>query len=305
MLSSIGRTPLIRLERLPTEDSAEVWVKWEGANPTGSMKDRMALAMVDGAVGRGELIPGGTVVDYTGGSTGSSLAMVCAARGFRSHFVTSDAFAASKLNTMRAFGAKLEIFPSENGKITAELIRRCLDRVEELRTLPGYFFTDQLNNVDNRRAYNEMAIEILESLNGEVDSFVAGVGTGGCFSGNSEVLKARLSKVRCHAVEPASSQVMAGFKPTGGHRLQGMGAGFITGITRLDLADSVVPVSDEDAISTAKKLATVEGVFGGISSGANVFAALQIAKRLGRGRRVVTVICDSGLKYLDGDLFGE
>lgn len=303
MIHAIGNTPLIQLKHLPGPNDAEVWVKWEGANPTGSMKDRMALAMVVGAESLGLLEPGGTVVDYTGGSTGSSLAMVCAARGYKTHFVSSNAFAESKIRTMQAFGAEVELIPCEDGKITKELIAKCMDRVYELNELPGYFFTDQFNNNDNRRAYQTMGKEILGALQGRLDIFVAGVGTGGCFSGNAEYLKEHLPLIHCFAVEPENSQVIAGKAPTGGHRLEGMGAGFVPGVFRDDLCDAAIPVSDEDAIQTARQLAHREGIFGGTSSGANVFVALQKARQLGRGHRVATVICDSGLKYLEGDLF--
>ncbi len=305
MISAIGNTPLIQLKRLPDADSAEVWVKWEGANPTGSMKDRMALAMIMGAESIGLLEPGGIVLDYTGGSTGSSLAMVCASRGYKAHFVSSDAFSEAKLQTMRLFGATVEIIPSENKKITKELITRCCDRVQQLTEVPGTFFTDQFNNVDNRRAYHAMAKEILGALQGRVDAFVTGVGTGGSFSGNAEYLKEQLPLVSCYAVEPENSQPIAGLQPTGGHRLEGMGAGFVPGTFRLDLCDGTYPISDAEAIATARLLAKKEGLFGGTSSGANVAAALKIAKDLGPGHRVVTIICDSGLKYIDGELYRE
>lgn len=303
MISAIGSTPLIQLKHIPDADCAEIWVKWEGANPTGSMKDRMALSMVVGAESLGLLEPGGTVLDYTGGSTGSSLAMVCAARGYKAHFVSSDAFAESKLQTMRLFGAHVEIIPSGDGRITKELISRCRDRVQELTDTPGYFFTDQFNNADNRRAYRAMGQEILGALQGRLDAFVMGVGTGGCFSGNAEYLKENLPLVQCFAVEPENSQVIAGETPTGGHRLEGMGAGFVPGCFRTDLCDGTHAVSDGEATEMARRLAREEGVFGGTSSGANVVAALRIARQLGAGRRVVTVACDSGLKYLDGELY--
>lgn len=304
MPSVIGDTPLWRLSVLTGPDDAEVWVKWEGANPTGSMKDRMALAMVEGAMARGELQAGGTVVDYTGGSTGSSLAMVCATKGLRSHFVTSDAIALAKRNTMRAFGAELDVFESGDGKITKELIARCIERVHELRARPGYFYTDQFNNPDNRRAYHAMAQEIVNQLGSPPDAFVAGVGTGGCVAGVAEVLKANGGRCTVHPVEPLSSQPLVGREPTGGHLLEGMGAGFVPGNYRADLMDEVFAVSDEDALRTAKGLATREGIFGGASTGANVWVALQLARQLGPSKRVVTVVCDSGLKYLDGPLYG-
>lgn len=302
-MKSIGNTPLIRLEHLPEAGSAEIFVKWEGANPTGSMKDRMAQAMIAGAEQRGDLQPGGTVVDYTGGSTGSSLAMICATRGYKAHFVSSDAFAEEKLQTMRAFGATVDVIPSINRKVTQELINVSLELVQELAINPNTFWTDQFNNPDNSKGYHQMAHEILHSLDGKVDEFIMGVGTGGCFSGNAEVLKAEMPTVRCIALEPQTSRALSGKGPLEGHRLEGMGAGFVPSICRLDLADEIIAVSDEQAYQTARLLAQVEGIFGGITSGANVWAALQRARVLGHGHVVVTVIVDSGLKYLRGDLF--
>jgi cysteine synthase len=300
---TIGNTPLVRLTRLAEQDAAEIYVKWEGANPTGSMKDRMAWSMIAGAEGRGALRPGGRVVDYTGGSTGSSLAMVCGVKGYRAHFISSDAFAEEKLQTMRAFGATVEVIPSVNRKVTPELIQACIKRVTELAGEPETFWTDQFNNPDNRAGYAPMAHEVLKALDGRLDEFIMGVGTGGCFSGNAEVYKQQVPGVRCIAIEPANSRALSGQGPYGGHRLEGMGAGFLPSICRLDLADEIVAVSDEEAFATARRLAREEGIFGGITSGANVWVALQRARRLGPGRRVVTVICDSGLKYLQGDLF--
>ncbi len=300
---TIGNTPLFKLERLKEPGSADIFVKFEGANPTGSMKDRMALSMIEGALARGQLKPGARVVDFTGGSTGSSLAMVCASRGYRAHFVSSDAFAEEKLQTMRAFGATLEMIPSDNGRASPELVRNGIARAKELALEPDTFWTDQFNNPDNRAGYASMAREVIEALGGTFDEFVMGVGTGGCFSGNAMVYKEKVPGVRCVAIEPEKSRVLSGLAPTGSHRLEGMGAGFITSITRVDLIDEIVAVSDDDAFATARRLAREEGIFGGISSGSNVFAALQRARALGPGRRIVTVICDSGLKYLRGELY--
>jgi cysteine synthase len=302
-MKAIGNTPLIKLERLSEPSSADIYVKYEGANPTGSMKDRMALSMIEGAERRGQLKEGGRIVDYTGGSTGSSLAMVCATRGYQAHFVSSDAFAEEKLQTMRAFGATLEIFPSDNRKITAALIDSMVARARELSTEPNTFWTDQFNNVDNRAAYHQMAREIISELDNDIDEFIMGVGTGGCFSGNSEVLKKEVPKVRCIAIEPLHVRALSGGEKGGTHKLEGIGAGFVPSICRLDLADEIVAVSDEDAYETARKLARVEGVFGGTTSGANVWVALQRARQLGSGKKIVTVVCDSGLKYLNGDLY--
>ena len=302
-MKGIGNTPLIKIEKLTDADSADIYVKFEGANPTGSMKDRMALAMILGAERRGELKKGGTVVDYTGGSTGSSLAMVCSARGYKAHFVSSDAFAAEKLNTMRAFGATLDLVPSENGKITAKVIDTALERVRELAKQPNTFYTNQFANVDNRNAYHQMAREIMKELGTDIDAFIAGVGTGGCFSGNAEIFKKEIPNIRCMPIEPFNVRTLSGGDTSGTHRLEGMGAGFVPAICRLDLADEIIAVKDEDAYATARDLARIEGIFGGISSGSNVWAAIQRAKILGKGKTIVTVVCDSGLKYLSGDLY--
>jgi len=299
----IGGTPLFRLSKLPGESSADVYVKWEGANPTGSLKDRMALAMVEGAERRGEVRPGGRIVDYTGGSTGSSLAMVCANKGYSAHFVSSDAFSEEKLQTMRAFGATVEVFPSVDKKVTAELIQSMIARVAELASEPNTFWTDQFNNRDNRAGYHPMGHEIADALDDRIDVFIQGVGTGGSFSGCAEILKERCPGVRCVAVEPATSRALTQAGPYGGHRLEGMGPGFRPSIFREDLADEIVAMSDELAYRTARRLAEVEGVFGGISSGSNVAVALDFARELGPGHRVVTLVCDSGLKYLQGDLY--
>ncbi|MEZ5290771.1 MAG: cysteine synthase family protein [Vicinamibacterales bacterium] len=299
----IGGTPLIKLERLAPANGVEVWVKWEGANPTGSMKDRMALSMIQGAVARGALRPGGRVVEYTGGSTGSSLAMVCAALGYQAHFVSSDAFSEEKLQTMRAFGARLDVLPSEGGKITASLIQSMIARARTLAAEPNTFWTDQFNNPDNPAGYHAMADEMLAALGGRLDEFVMMVGTAGCFAGNAAALKAKVPGVRCIAGEPAESRALSGHAPTGGHRIEGTGPGFVPGNYDPSLAEAVLAVTDRDAMETARRLAREEGIWGGTSTGANVWMALERAKRLPPGARVVTVVCDSGLKYLAGALY--
>ena len=302
-MNAIGNTPLLKLERLSEPGCADIYVKYEGANATGSMKDRMALSMIEGAEKRGELKPGGKVVEYTGGSTGSSLAMVCATKGYQAHFVSSDAFAKEKLQTMLAFGAKLEIVPSENGKITAKLISSLIEKARELSKQPNTFWTDQFNNVDNRNAYHGMAREVLNVLGNNIDEFIMGVGTGGCFSGNAEVFKKDVPRIRCIAIEPLHVRALSGGDITGTHRLEGIGSGFVPKICRIDLADEIMQVSDEDAYETARHLARQEGIFGGITSGANVWAAIQRARIIGAGKKIVTIIADSGLKYLNGDLY--
>ncbi len=302
-MKAIGKTPLIKLERLSEPGCAEIFVKYEGANPTGSMKDRMALSMIEGAERRGQLKTRGTVVEYTGGSTGSSLAMVCATRGYHTHFVTSDAFAEEKLRTMKTFGATLEIIPSGDGRITAKLIDLLVARAKELSKEPNTFWTDQFNNVDNRNAYHHMAKEIMDVLGTGIDEFITAVGTGGCFSGNAEIFKETIPGIRCIAIEPKNVRALSGGDISGKHKLEGIGAGFVPSICRLDLADDIIAVSDEDAYETARKLAKLEGVWGGTTSGANVWAAIQRARLIGPGKKIVTVIIDSGLKYLNGDLY--
>jgi cysteine synthase len=298
-----GRTPLIKLKRLTEPGCADIFVKYEGANPTGSMKDRMALAMIEGAERRGQLKPGGTVVEYTGGSTGSSLARICAMKGYRGHFVSSKAFAEEKLRTMRAFGAELELIPSPGDAITAQLFQDMIARARELSQAPNTFWTDQFNNVDNRGAYHDMAWEIIDTLGKDIDEFIMAVGTGACFSGNSEILKAEIPGIRCIALEPLKSRALSGGDVSGKHKLEGVGSGFVPSICRLDLADEIIAIPDEDAYSTARALARSEGIFGGITSGANVWAALQRARIIGPGKTIVTIIVDSGLKYLNGDLY--
>ena len=299
----IGNTPLIKLNQLSDSKSADIYVKYEGANLTGSMKDRMALSMIEGAENAGILKSDTTVIEYTGGSTGSSLAMICSAKGYKVHLISSDAFSEEKIQMMKAFGAKVEIIPSVNGKITAELINKMKHRVEELNKSPNTFWIDQFNNKNNRNGYHNMAKEILNELDSTFDEFVAGVGTGGCFSGNAEIFKSENTNIKCIATEPYYVRALSNGDLSGSHRLEGMGIGFVPSICRLDLADEIIPIKDEDAFATARELALKEGIFGGISSGANVWAAMVRAKLLGKGKKVVTVICDSGLKYLNDDLY--
>jgi len=299
----IGNTPLVKLRHLTDDDCADLWVKFEGANPTGSMKDRMALSMIEGAERRGDLRSGGRVVEYTGGSTGSSLAMVCATRGYQAHFVSSDGFAAEKIRTMQAFGATVELIHADGGDLTADVIDRMIARARELADEPDTFWPDQVNNPDNKLGYHGMAQEIIEHLDHDIDEFVMAVGGGGCISGNSEILKKEFPSMRAIAVEPYNVRNISGGDTSGTHRLEGIGLPFVPTILRRDLIDAVVAVKDEDAFATARKLARTEGIFGGITSGANVWAALQRARELGPGRTVVTVIIDSGLRYIDGDLY--
>ncbi|NOT52201.1 MAG: cysteine synthase family protein [Chitinophagaceae bacterium] len=302
-MTPIGNTPLIKLEKLSEPGCADIYVKYEGGNPTGSMKDRMALSMIEGAEKRGDLKPGGNIVEYTGGSTGSSLAMVCAIKGYHATFVSSDAFSEEKLQTMKAFGAELEVYPSDGGRITADLINSLIARARELSKAPNTFWTDQFNNVDNRNAYHNMANEVISVLGNDIDEFIMGVGTGGSFSGNAEVYKEKIPGIRCIAIEPFHVRALSGGDISGKHKLEGIGSGFVPAICRLDLADEIIPVKDEDAMQTARDLARKEGIWGGTTAGANVWTAIQRARKIGAGKKIVTIIPDSGLKYLRGDLY--
>ena len=301
LLETIGHTPIARLRRLVEPDSAEIWVKLEAANPTGSYKDRMALAMIEGAERDGRLRPGQTVVEYTGGSTGSSLAYVCALKGYPLRIVTSDAFAVEKLKTMEAFGAKLDVLPSPEG-ITPQLIPRMMARAAEIAEEQGAFATDQFRNADMVEGYRSLGQELLEQLDGALDAFCAYVGTAGCFVGVTRELRGSLPNVLRVAVEPAESPVLSGGEP-GTHRIEGGGIGFRPPLLAEDDVDEVVAVSTADAFAMARRAAREEGVWSGPSTGANVVAALAVARRLGPGRRVATVQVDSGLKYLAGELY--
>ena len=301
-LSGIGHTPLVRLNALVGPDDAEVWVKLEAANPTGSYKDRMALAMIEGAERRGVLVPGQTVVEYTGGSTGSSLAFVCAVKGYPLRIVSSNAFAVEKLRTMAAFGAELEIIDSPEG-IHPRLIGQMMGRAVEIVAETGGYPTDQFNNRDALDGYREIGSEILLQLPDQpIASWCAYVGVGGCFVGVGQVLRSRWSEVERVAVEPAESAVISG-DPAGTHRIEGGGVGFIPPNLTPDTYDRVEKVSTADAFAMARRAALEEGIWTGPSGGANLTTALRLARELGPGSRVVTIQPDSGLKYLGGDLY--
>lgn len=303
LLSTIGHTPLIQLAKLAPADGARVFVKLESKNPSGSSKDRSALSMIESAEKSGRLVKGQRVVEASGGSTGTALAMICALKGYDCTIVTSDAFADEKLKTIQAFGATLDIIPSVHGKATyPELFDLMHARVEELGRQPGNLYLDQMHNPDNPRAYNAMAREIIEQTDGEVDAFTMTVGSGGCFSGTTEVLKQHRAGVLGVAVEPASYRHISG-GPKGVHHIDGVGDGPPGVLFRYDLVDDIQAVTDEEAYEMARRLAREEGIFGGKSAAANVVAALRIAQRLGPGKTVATVICDTGYKYLSGDLF--
>jgi cysteine synthase A len=301
MLETIGRTPIVRLRRLVQPGMAEVWVKLESTNPTGSYKDRMALAMIEGGERSGRLQPGQTVVEYTGGSTGSSLAFVCRLKGYPLRIVTSDAFAAEKLRTMEALGAELEVIPSPEG-ITPDLIPRLMARAAEIVEETGGFATDQFRNVDMLDGYRALAEELLEQLEGAIDAFCAYIGTAGCFVGTTRRLRESLPDLVRVAVEPAESPVLSGGQ-SGTHRIEGGGSGFWPPLLGQSDLDEIVTVSTEQAFALARRAAREEGVFSGPSTGANIAGALEVARRLGPGKKVATVLVDSGLKYLNGAVY--
>jgi cysteine synthase A len=300
-LAAIGNTPVVKLERLVTPDMAEVWVKLEGGNPTGSYKDRMALAMIEGAERAGRLKPGQTVVEYTGGSTGSSLAFVCSIKGYPLRIVTSDAFAAEKIATMRALGADVEIVPSPHG-ITPDLVPRLMARVQEIVAETGAYATDQFRNRDMIDGYRAMGAELAAQLDDRLDAYCQYVGTAGAFLGTSHALRERIPAAHRVVVEPAESAVLSG-SPPGTHRIEGGGAGFWPPLLSADDFEEVQTVSTEEAFETARRAAREDGVFSGPSTGASLTAALRLAQRLGAGKRVATVQVDSGLKYLAGGLY--
>jgi cysteine synthase A len=301
MLGAIGSTPVVRVERLVEPGMAEIWVKLESANPTGSYKDRMALAMIEGAERDGRLRAGQTVVEYTGGSTGSSLAYVCALKGYPLRIVTSDAFAHEKLRTMEAFGAELDIIPSPEG-ITPGLISQLIERSKEIVDEVDGFATDQFRNRDMLDGHAGLARELLEQLNGRIDSFCAYIGTSGCFVGVTRELRRSLPELHRVAIEPGESPVLSGGEP-GTHRIEGGGSGFWPPLLERSDFDEVRTVSTADAFAMARRAAREEGLWSGPSTGANLHVALELARELGEGKRVATPLVDSGLKYLGGDLY--
>lgn len=302
ILAAVGNTPVVQLRALAPQGGARVIVKLESHNPTGSMKDRMALAVIDGAVASGQLRRSGRVVEYTGGSTGTSLAFVCAARGYAITVVTSDAFSREKRDHMRALGATVVELPSEGGRTTRELIQRMIDRAAEISASPDTFFADQFNNPDAAAGYAPLAEELWEQCGGQVDVFVQSVGTAQCITGVSNALRALNPKVHVVAVEPAESAVLSG-GPAGPHNIEGVGPGFVPPRWRQGLADEIFEVSTSEAKAMARTLAREEALFAGTSTGANVVAALQVARRLDSSCTVATLACDSGLKYLSTDLY--
>jgi len=301
-LQAIGNTPLVKLGRVKGKVPADVYVKLEYYNPTGSYKDRMALAMIEGAERDGLLKKGDTVIEYTGGSTGSSLAFVCAVKGYRLKIVTSDAFSDEKIRTMRAFGAELTIVPSVGRKTTPDLIPKMMRIAGEMGKEPHTYQTNQFYNKHMLAGYNGLGNEILDQLDGRVDAFVASFGTAGCVMGVAEVLKTRSKRIGVYPVEPAESPIVSK-GVNGTHDIEGIGAGFVPPLLKRELYDEILTASTEESKDMARRLASEEGIFAGTSTGANIVAALEVGRRLGAGKNVVTVAVDSGLKYLSTDTY--
>ena len=302
VLDAIGNTTMVELMRIRPSNGARIVAKCEWENPTGSMKDRMAQAVITRPEADGRLRPGDTVVEYTGGSTGASLALVCAARGYRIRIVTSDAFSRDKLDQMAALGAELTLVPSEGGLTTKQLILDMIETARRLSREPNTYWTDQLNNHDSIAGYHPLGDEIWSQTAGRVAAFVHCVGTAATVRGVATVLKRRNPGIEVVAVEPAESPVLSGGEP-GPHKIEGVGIGYIPPLWDPSLVDTILPVPTDEAKGMARRLAREEGIFAGTSAGANVLAAIQVGRRLGPGAAVVTLAADSGLKYLNTDVY--
>jgi cysteine synthase len=302
LLDAIGNTPLVELRRIAPPGSARIVAKLESANPTGSMKDRMARALIERAAADGRLAPGDTVVEYTAGTTGISLALVCAALGFRAHFVYSDAFSEEKRLAMLAYGAKLTDVPSDHKQINADLIRAMIEAARALSQQPGHWWCDQLNNHDGEAGYHPLGEELWLQAGGRVDAFVHAVSTAHSIHGTTHALRRHQPALRVFAVEPAESAVLSG-RPSGSHHIEGIGIGFIPPLWKPAEVEEIFSVSTDEAMHMARRLAREEAIFAGISTGANVVAAIRVAERLGAGATVATIIIDSGLRYVSTNVF--
>jgi cysteine synthase len=302
ILDAIGNTPLLELRHVVPAKSGRVVAKLESANPTGSMKDRMARALIERAAADGRLSPQGTVVEYTAGTTGISLAFVCAAQGYRAHFVFSDAFSDEKRYTMRAYGAEITDVSSDGKKITEQLIKKMISTAGEISRRPGHWWCDQLNNRDGEAGYYPLGEEIWQQSGHRVDAFVHAVSTAHSIHGTAHALRSHNPQMRVFAVEPAESAVLSG-GPSGSHKIEGIGIGFVPPLWKPKEVDEILAVSTEDAKNMARRLAREEAIFAGTSTGANVVAAIRVATRLGRDATVATIVVDSGLRYLSTDVF--
>lgn len=293
----IGETPLVKLQRLVTEEHADVYLKLEYMNPGSSVKDRIALSMIEDAEQKGTLKPGDTIVEPTSGNTGIGLAMVAAAKGYRSLLVMPETMSMERRNLLRAYGADLVLTPGPDGMGGA------IQKASELQKEHGYFMPQQFENEANPKVHRETTgKELLEQVGDQLDAFVSGIGTGGTITGAGEVLKKKFPNVQLVALEPSDSPILSGGKK-GPHKIQGIGAGFIPDILNTDLYDEVMTVSIEKSFEYARRAAREEGILGGISSGAAIYAALEVAKRLGKGKKVVAIIPSNGERYLSTPLY--
>jgi len=304
ILNAIGNTSLVQLQKIVPPNGAKIFAKLEWENPTGSMKDCAAFAMITKAEEDGRLKPGYTVVEYTGGSTGISLALICTAKGYKLKIVTSDAFSNDKLLQMKSFGAELTLVPSEGGLTTKKLILDMIEAAKEISKNPNIYWTNQLYNEDSITGYYSLAEEIWNQTNGKIDAFVHSVGTAASLRGVATVLKKHNPKIKIVAVEPEESPVLSGGQP-GPHKIEGVGIGYIPPLWKPELVDEIIAVKTEDAKEMARQLAREEGLFAGTSSGANVLASIRLAEQLGAEANIVTLMCDSGLKYLSTDVYGR
>ncbi|EMI15132.1 cysteine synthase [Bacillus stratosphericus LAMA 585] len=293
----IGNTPVVKLNRLVDEDSADVYLKLEYMNPGSSVKDRIALAMIEDAEAKGTLKAGDTLIEPTSGNTGIGLAMVAAAKGINAILVMPDTMSQERRNLLRAYGAELVLTPGAEG------MKGAIKKAEELAEEHGYFMPQQFSNEANAEIHRRTTgKEILEQFDGDLDAFIAGVGTGGTITGAGEVLKEAIPSIQLYAIEPTDSPVLSGGKP-GPHKIQGIGAGFVPSILNTEVYDGIIQVKNEDAFELARKAAKEEGILGGISSGAAIYAALQTAKKLGKGKKVLAIIPSNGERYLSTPLY--
>lgn len=293
----IGQTPVVKLNRIVDEDSADVYVKLEFMNPGSSVKDRIALAMIEAAEKAGKIQPGDTIIEPTSGNTGIGLAMVAAAKGYKAIFVMPDTMSLERRNLLRAYGAELVLTPGSEG------MRGAIQKAEQLAQEHGYFMPQQFKNEANPEVHRlTTGKEIVEQMGDQLDAFVAGIGTGGTITGAGEVLRQAYPNIKIYAVEPADSPVLSGGKP-GPHKIQGIGAGFVPDILNTSIYDEVATVKTEEAFAAARLAARQEGILGGISSGAAIHVALQVAKKLGKGKKVLAIIPSNGERYLSTPLY--
>lgn len=293
----IGQTPVVKLNRIVDEDSADVYLKLEFMNPGSSVKDRIALAMIEAAEKAGKIHPGDTIIEPTSGNTGIGLAMVAAAKGYKAIFVMPDTMSLERRNLLRAYGAELVLTPGSEG------MRGAIQKAEQLAQEHGYFMPQQFKNEANPEVHRlTTGKEIVEQMGDQLDAFVAGIGTGGTITGAGEVLRQTYPNIKIYAVEPADSPVLSGGKP-GPHKIQGIGAGFVPDILNTSIYDEVITVKTEEAFAAARLAARQEGILGGISSGAAIHVALQVAKKLGKGKKVLAIIPSNGERYLSTPLY--